>query len=103
MFAFGSDTSGIPASWAAGAERAGVNLLPSLTPAAADAVAALIAAWRQRGDIVLVSIHWGSNWGYEIPPAQTQFAHRLIDSGCVDLIHGHSSHHRAASRSTASG
>lgn len=40
-----------------------------------------------------VSIHWGSNWGYQVPEAQRVFAHALIDSGSVDLIHGHSSHH----------
>jgi len=39
-----------------------------------------------------VSIHWGSNWGYEVDAEQVRFAHRLIDGG-VDLIHGHSSHH----------
>jgi poly-gamma-glutamate synthesis protein (capsule biosynthesis protein) len=39
-----------------------------------------------------VSIHWGNNWGYEIPHAQKAFAHSLIDGG-VDLVHGHSSHH----------
>ena len=44
------------------------------------------------GDVVVVSIHWGSNWGYAVGPDQVRFAHRLIDGG-VDLIHGHSSHH----------
>jgi len=41
----------------------------------------------------VVSIHWGSNWGYDIPPEQVAFAHRLIDDAGVDVIHGHSSHH----------
>jgi len=40
---------------------------------------------------VVVSVHWGSNWGYGVGPDQVRFAHRLI--GGVDLIHGHSSHH----------
>ena len=44
----------------------------------------------------MASIHWGSNWGYEIPREQTVFAHRLIDEAGVDLIHGHSSHHAKA-------
>jgi poly-gamma-glutamate synthesis protein (capsule biosynthesis protein) len=48
---------------------------------------------RQRGDIVVVSIHWGSNWGYDIPPDQIAFAHGLIDGAGVDVVHGHSSHH----------
>ena len=48
---------------------------------------------KQQGDIVVASIHWGSNWGYEIPPEQIEFAHKLIDGAGVDVIHGHSSHH----------
>jgi poly-gamma-glutamate synthesis protein (capsule biosynthesis protein) len=46
-------------------------------------------------DTVVVSIHWGSNWGDEVPARHRRFAHRLIDSG-VDLVHGHSSHHPRA-------
>jgi poly-gamma-glutamate synthesis protein (capsule biosynthesis protein) len=42
---------------------------------------------------VVASIHWGGNWGYEIPREQTEFAHKLIDEAGVDVIHGHSSHH----------
>jgi poly-gamma-glutamate synthesis protein (capsule biosynthesis protein) len=45
------------------------------------------------GDVVIASIHWGSNWGYEIPHAQIEFAHELVDRAHVDVIHGHSSHH----------
>ena len=41
---------------------------------------------------MVLSVHWGSNWGYRVDPDQVRFAHRLIDGG-VDLIHGHSSHH----------
>jgi poly-gamma-glutamate synthesis protein (capsule biosynthesis protein) len=48
---------------------------------------------KQQGDIVVASIHWGSNWGYDIPPEQREFAHKLIDEAGVDVIHGHSSHH----------
>ncbi|MGE0652965.1 MAG: CapA family protein [Alphaproteobacteria bacterium] len=59
----------------------------------AMSVAAGIRAWRQPGDCVLVSIHWGDNWGYGIPDAQRRFAHQLIDAGAADIIHGHSSHH----------
>ncbi|HVO93204.1 MAG TPA: CapA family protein, partial [Terriglobales bacterium] len=52
-----------------------------------------ISAMRQRGDIVIVSIHWGNNWGYEIPSTAKRLAHRLIDEAGVDVVHGHSSHH----------
>jgi hypothetical protein len=46
-----------------------------------------------QGDIVVASIHWGRNWGYEVPPDQISFAHGLIEEAEVDVIHGHSSHH----------
>jgi len=92
VFSCGTACSGIPPDWAATATRPGVNLLPSLSPTAADALIARTQAARQPGDIVAVSIHWGSNWGYEVHGDQLRFARRLIDGG-VDLIHGHSSHH----------
>jgi poly-gamma-glutamate synthesis protein (capsule biosynthesis protein) len=38
-------------------------------------------------------VHWGDNWGYEIPREQRDFARALIELGCVDVVHGHSSHH----------
>jgi poly-gamma-glutamate synthesis protein (capsule biosynthesis protein) len=41
----------------------------------------------------VASIHWGGNWGYDIPAIHRQFAHQLIDEAGVDVIHGHSSHH----------
>jgi poly-gamma-glutamate synthesis protein (capsule biosynthesis protein) len=42
---------------------------------------------------VVISIHWGGNWGYRVPREQAEFARRLIDLAAVDLVHGHSSHH----------
>jgi poly-gamma-glutamate capsule biosynthesis protein CapA/YwtB (metallophosphatase superfamily) len=92
VFCCGTASSGIPPQWAATATRPGVNLLPGLSRAAADALLARARAARHHGDLVVVSIHWGSNWGYGVPGDQVRFAHRLIDGG-VDVIHGHSSHH----------
>jgi poly-gamma-glutamate synthesis protein (capsule biosynthesis protein) len=92
VFSVGSGTSGVPADWAAGDHRPGVALLPDLSLATADRVADQVrAAWRP-GDVVVVSVHWGSNWGYDVPAEQVRFAHRLVDAG-VDVVHGHSSHH----------
>ncbi len=92
IFACGTASSGIPPGWAATATQPGVNLLPGLSDAAADDVIARVQAARQRADVVTVSIHWGSNWGYGVDDDQVRFARRLIDGG-VDVIHGHSSHH----------
>jgi len=48
---------------------------------------------KREGDIVIVSIHWGSNWGYKISSDHIDFAHKLVDDAGVSIIHGHSSHH----------
>lgn len=92
VWAVGSVTSGIPGDWAAAEYASGLDLLPVIDAAAADGLAARIATVKQPGDIVVISIHWGTNWGYDVPEDFTQFAHRLIEGG-VDLVHGHSSHH----------
>lgn len=92
VFAFGATSSGVPASWAATADRPGICLLPDLSDRTAAATTALVSRFKRPGDLVVVSLHWGSNWGYQLAGRQIRFAHRLIDGG-VDLIHGHSSHH----------
>jgi poly-gamma-glutamate capsule biosynthesis protein CapA/YwtB (metallophosphatase superfamily) len=92
VFVFGTRSSGIPPAWQATPERAGVEFLEDLSPGTIDRVLQRVARIKRPGDIVVASIHWGSNWGYEVPSTHIQFAHRLIDGG-VDLVHGHSSHH----------
>jgi poly-gamma-glutamate capsule biosynthesis protein CapA/YwtB (metallophosphatase superfamily) len=92
VLAFGTPSSGIPHGWSAAADRPGVHLITSLTDAAADELCRQAAEVRQPGDIVVVSAHWGSNWGYEVEADHVRFAHRLIAGG-VDVVHGHSSHH----------
>ncbi len=93
VFSYGSQTSGIPKSWAASEDKAGVNLLKDFSEETIQQMEEKISEIEKPGDIVIVSIHWGSNWGYEIPEDQMEFAHKLIDDAGVDVIHGHSSHH----------
>jgi poly-gamma-glutamate synthesis protein (capsule biosynthesis protein) len=93
VFAYGSATSGIPADWTVTEAKPGINLLPDLSISTVQQIQKEVAAVRQPGDIVLVSLHWGGNWGYDISKKQRRFAHWLIDQAGVDLIHGHSSHH----------
>ena len=92
VFCFGATSSGVPRSWAATADRPGISLLPDLSDGTAAAITAQVSRVKRRGDLVVVSVHWGSNWGYAIAPRQVRFAHRLVDGG-VDLVHGHSAHH----------
>jgi poly-gamma-glutamate synthesis protein (capsule biosynthesis protein) len=89
-FAFGSATSGIPGSWAAGEHSPGVNLLEE---GSVPRVAGVVRRLKRPGDVFVASLHWGDNWGYEIPREQMLLAHRLIDEAGIDVIHGHSSHH----------
>ena len=93
IFSYGSETSGVPHSWTAATESAGVNMLPGMSRKAITEITAHIQSIRQPGDLVVFSVHWGGNWGYAIPDLRREFAHRLIESGEVDIIHGHSSHH----------
>ena len=92
VFAFGDETSGIPASWMAAGDHPGIDLLPDLSEATARAILERLGRVKRSRDIVVASIHWGSNWGYEVPQTQQRFAHWLLDGG-VDIVHGHSSHH----------
>jgi len=92
LFSFGSRTSGIPEDWKATRISPGVNLLDDFSQASAARVADQMRAYQRPGDLIIVSIHWGSNWGYEIPRDQIMFAHCLIEEG-VAIVHGHSSHH----------
>ena len=96
VYSVGCEDSGIPPSWAASAERPGVNFLADLSTRSAERLAERIHATRQPGDLVVVSIHWGGNWGYRVPRGHSEFARRLIDAGGADVIHGHSSHHPKA-------
>ncbi|MEV7241111.1 MULTISPECIES: CapA family protein [unclassified Streptomyces] len=95
VFSFGMPSSGIPHGWAATADRAGVALIPAPTPAGAAAFADCLRQLRRPADLVVVSVHWGPNWGYGIPRGEVRFAHALVDAG-VDVVHGHSSHHPRA-------
>jgi poly-gamma-glutamate capsule biosynthesis protein CapA/YwtB (metallophosphatase superfamily) len=92
-FSFGLSTSGIPFSWAATSDRPGVNLLKNLSTCTVEYIKNKVQQVKQSGDVVIASIHWGKNWGYEIPNEQIEFAHQLIERANIDIIHGHSSHH----------
>lgn len=93
VFSCGTTSSDVPEEWAARAGKAGVNLLTDLSRRSVDQIAVNVHRIKRPGDVVMVSIHWGGNWGYHIPQEHIDFAHMLIDSADVDVLHGHSSHH----------
>jgi poly-gamma-glutamate synthesis protein (capsule biosynthesis protein) len=93
VFSYGMESSGVFPEMAAANKRPGVQLLPDLSRLSVAHIRQQVQAVKRAGDIVVVSIHWGGNWGYDIPPEQRRFAHQLIENSGVDIIHGHSSHH----------
>jgi poly-gamma-glutamate capsule biosynthesis protein CapA/YwtB (metallophosphatase superfamily) len=93
VFAYGAQSSGIPPDWAAGEARPGINVLADLTERESERIAQQVHQVKRPGDLAVVSLHWGGNWGYTVAHEAVRFAHRLIDEADVDVLYGHSSHH----------
>jgi poly-gamma-glutamate synthesis protein (capsule biosynthesis protein) len=87
VYAVGDRSSGIPKSWAAGPGRPGVALK------AGDRELQDKVGSTASSAPVIVSVHWGENWGYTIPKRQQKIARGLIDRAGVSIVFGHSSHH----------
>jgi poly-gamma-glutamate synthesis protein (capsule biosynthesis protein) len=96
VFAFGMKSAGVPPDWAPAPGRPGVSFLPDLSSQTTDALVDRILHAKRPGDLAIVSVHWGANWGYQVSHRQKSFARRLIDAGAADLVHGHSAHHPGA-------
>ncbi len=79
VYACATEDSGVPGAWSATADRSGVALLRDLSSATVDGIVREIRAQRRSGDIVVLSIHWGGNWGHRIAPEQRAFAHDVIE------------------------
>ena len=78
--------------WAAGSENPGIFHVPvDLEDERAQVLLDLVAETGKRVDLLVVSAHWGPNWGYRPPPEHPPFAHALIDAG-AGIIFGHSGH-----------
>jgi poly-gamma-glutamate synthesis protein (capsule biosynthesis protein) len=93
VFGFATESSGVPPAWRATARSSGVNLLSDLSEAGVEIVARAIQAHKHHDDIVIVSLHWGPNWGFPISAEERRFARDLLAIAGADVVHGHSSHH----------
>ncbi|WP_164735597.1 CapA family protein [Marinobacter sp. NP-4(2019)] len=93
VFAGGCTDSGIDPGWAATPRGPGVHLLRDLSSRTVDGIAQAVQLVRRDNDVVVYSVHWGGNWGYDVPEEYRTFAHAMIDEAGVDLVFGHSSHH----------
>jgi poly-gamma-glutamate capsule biosynthesis protein CapA/YwtB (metallophosphatase superfamily) len=96
VYAVATTDSGVPLSWSATEMRSGVFVLPDYSASSVETIARIVHSTKQPGDLAVLSIHWGDNWGYPIPPEQRTFAHALIENADVDVIYGHSAHHAKA-------
>jgi len=96
VIAFGAEDAGVPHDWGAGVATPGVCALPDFSDRTVDEIACLLERTRRSGDVAVASVHWGPNWGYEVPAAHRRFAHALVERAGVDVVHGHSSHHPMA-------
>lgn len=78
--------------WQAGPHIPGLFYLPTdVSDERAEVLFATLRETRKLADLIVVSAHWGPNWGYEPLAAHVRLAHTLIDAG-ADIIFGHSGH-----------
>lgn len=78
--------------WEAGEDSPGVRYLPiDLDDARAMDLIDDITRVRETADLVIVSAHWGGNWGAQVPRRHRTFARALVDAG-ADVVFGHSPH-----------
>jgi len=79
-------------AWEATAHQPGIFYVPvDLSDTRAQALLGEVREQRKAVDLLIVSAHWGGNWGYYPPRAHVELAHALVDAG-AGLIFGHSSH-----------
>jgi poly-gamma-glutamate synthesis protein (capsule biosynthesis protein) len=81
--------------WEAGPGRPGVYYVPVDERQRSDArvrdLLALVRRTKVRADLLVVSAHWGGNWGAEVPSAHRELGRALVDAG-ADVVFGHSAH-----------
>lgn len=79
-------------AWAAASDRRGVCYAPA-RPDASEAVALLgrVERLSRAVDAVIVSAHWGGNWGEEPPAEHVALARALVEAG-ARIVFGHSPH-----------
>jgi poly-gamma-glutamate synthesis protein (capsule biosynthesis protein) len=87
--------------WEAGASTPGVYYVPvedfhlkdgaRRGGARRDGLVDLVRRTKARVQFLIVSAHWGGNWGYDVPARHQDLARDLIEAG-ADLVFGHSPH-----------
>src|SRR3989344_5430924 len=79
-------------AWEATRKKPGIFYVPINTEdQRAKKLFETIQEIKKRADLLIVSCHWGPNWGYWPQPHHIPFAHTLIEVG-ADIVFGHSCH-----------
>lgn len=78
--------------WEATAVKPGTFYVPTdLGSRQTKSLFDIIVETRDQVDLLIISAHWGGNWGVDAPLEHQELAHALIDAG-ADIIYGHSPH-----------
>ncbi|CAL6332490.1 unnamed protein product [Bathycoccus prasinos] len=88
------EDSGVPREWQSTERSMGVFLATEDDKVPERLLSAIAKMKKESSNnaIVIVSVHFGSNWGFDVPRAHVTAAKALVDAG-ADIVHGHSSHH----------
>ncbi|MDH3228094.1 MAG: CapA family protein, partial [Thermoleophilia bacterium] len=70
VFSLATTSSGVPKDWVASGRRPGVALIADLSEGSRAEIIQRVRSHRRGGDILVISIHWGGNWDFEVPPQQ---------------------------------
>jgi poly-gamma-glutamate capsule biosynthesis protein CapA/YwtB (metallophosphatase superfamily) len=57
----------------------------------AAAILDAVVRAKEVADLLIVSAHWGGNWGVDVPRSHRAFARALVEAG-ADVVFGHSPH-----------
>ena len=79
------------APWAAAEPQKGGNFFLPCTSDSMRQLQPIIDEAKKSAHVVIVTVHWGSNWSEKPSKKIIDFAHSMIDGG-VDAILGHSAH-----------
>lgn len=79
-------------AWEAVGQNPGVCYVPiDESDGRARQLFELVRQTKKKAGIVIVSAHWGPNWGYQPLPEHIHFGRLLVENG-ADIVFGHSSH-----------
>ncbi|MBB6402747.1 CapA family protein [Arthrobacter sp. AZCC_0090] len=78
--------------WEATARTPGIHYVPVDTgDGRVKELLDMVRRTKDYNQLLVVSAHWGANWGSTVPPAHQSLARALIDAG-ADVVFGHSAH-----------